>query len=104
MNTENNAFFKNKKPIIIGSIAVILIGIAAFFIFRKHKPAEMQQAYAKYIEGYTSGTISKKSFIRIQLASQVKTMGELGKPDERNLFSFSPAVKGKTYWIDAQTV
>ncbi|RAJ24954.1 alpha-2-macroglobulin family protein [Pedobacter cryoconitis] len=104
MNAENNAFFKNKKPVLIGSIAVILIGIAVFFIFRKHKPAEMQQAYAKYIEGYTSGTVSKKSLIRIQLASQVKTMGELGKPDERNLFSFSPSVKGKTYWIDAQTV
>ena len=91
MNTEQNVFFKNKKPILIGSIAVILIGIAAFFILRKHKPAENQQVYAKYIEGYTSGTVSKKSFIRVQLASQVKTMGELGKPDERDLFSFSPS-------------
>ncbi|KIO75387.1 membrane protein [Pedobacter lusitanus] len=104
MNIEQNIFIKNKKPFLIGSIAVILIGIAAFFIFRKHKSAEDQQAYAKYIEGYTSGTVSKKSFIRIQLAGQVKTMGEIGKPDERNLFSFSPSVKGKTFWIDAQTI
>ncbi|QNK64179.1 hypothetical protein H7F33_06745 [Pedobacter sp. PAMC26386] len=104
MTAEKNAFLKNKKSILIGSITAILIGIAVFFVFRKHKTAEAQQAYAKYIEGYTSGTISKKSFIRIQLTSQVKTMGELGKPDQRNLFSFSPSIKGKTYWIDAQTV
>jgi hypothetical protein len=29
---------------------------------------------------------------------------ELGKPDNRDLFSFSPSIKGKTYWLDAQTV
>lgn len=92
------------KPVIIGTIAVILIGIAAFFVFRKDKPADYNKAYAKYVEAYTSGTISKKSFIRVQLASQVQTMGDIGKPDSRELFSFSPAVKGKTYWIDAQTV
>lgn len=105
MKLEGPTFLKqNIKPILIGSVAVILIGIAAFFIFRKPKPSESKLAYAKYVEAYTSGTVSKKSFIRVQLASQVKTMGDLGKPDERNLFSFSPAVKGKTYWIDAQTV
>lgn len=95
---------KNIKPILIGILAVILIGIAAFFVFRKDKKADYNQDYAKYLEAYTSGTISKKSYIRLQLASQVKTMGNIGEPDSRDLFSFSPAVKGKTYWIDAQTV
>jgi len=106
MNPEKTNFLKkNIKPIFIGTIAVILIGIAAFFVFRKKQVnSEAKLAYAKYVEAYTSGTVSKKSFIRVQLASQVKTMGDLAKPDERNLFSFSPAVKGKTYWIDAQTV
>ena len=106
MNPEKSTFLKkNIKPILIGSIAVILIGIAAFFVFnKKNSGSESKLAYAKYVDAYTSGTVSKKSFIRLQLASQVKTMGDLAKPDERNLFSFSPAVKGKTYWIDAQTV
>ena len=105
METGKSTFLqKNKKPVLIGAIAVILLGITAIFVFKKHKSLDNQQLYAKYIDSYTSGTISKKSFIRIQLASQVKTMGEIGKPDERNLFSFSPAVKGKTYWIDAQTI
>ena len=105
MHPGNSIFTKkNIKPAIAGSIAVILIGIAAIFVFRKNKPADYNQAYAKYVEAYTSGTISKKSFIRVQLTSQVKTMGDIGKPDSRDLFSFSPAIAGKTYWIDAQTV
>jgi uncharacterized protein YxeA len=106
MNPEKSTFIKKHlKPILIGSTAVILIGIAAFFIF-KNKPAstEGKQAYAKYVQAYTSGTVSKKSFIKVQLASEVSTMGEMGKPDERKLFSFSPSLKGKTYWLDAQTV
>jgi uncharacterized protein YfaS (alpha-2-macroglobulin family) len=106
MNPEKSTFIKKHlKPILIGSTAVILIGIAAFFIF-KNKPAsaEAKQAYAKYVQAYTSGTVSKKSFIKVQLASELSTMGEIGKPDERKLFSFSPSLKGKTYWLDAQTV
>lgn len=105
MNPEQTTpLRKNTRPIIIGIIAVTLLAVAAFFIFRKNKPAGNQQAYAKYIEAYTSGTLSKKSFIRIQLTSGVKTMGEIGKPDERDLFSFVPSIKGKAFWIDAQTV
>ncbi|RZM19470.1 MAG: hypothetical protein EOO88_37955, partial [Pedobacter sp.] len=57
-----------------------------------------------YITAYTSGTVSKKSFIRLELASQVKTMGDMGVADNRDLFSFSPSVKGKAFWVDAQTV
>lgn len=105
MNPEKSTFLhKNIKPVLIGSIAVILIGIAAFFIFKKKKSTGDKQRYAKYIEAYSSGTLSKKSFIRVQLAGQVKNMAEIGKADERRLFSFSPSVKGKAYWIDAQTV
>lgn len=104
MKAGKDLFLKNIKPIVIGTIAVILIGVAAFFIFRKHKPANYNQAYVKYVEAYTSGTVSKKSPIRLQLTGMVKTIGDLGKADERKLFSFSPALKGKTYWVDAQTV
>lgn len=31
-------------------------------------------------------------------------MSDIGVADSRDLFSFSPSVKGKAYWIDAQTV
>ncbi|SHE60758.1 alpha-2-macroglobulin family protein [Pedobacter caeni] len=102
--TQSPFIQKNKKGIIIGSVAVVLIGLAALFFFKKERPKDYNQAYSKYIEAYTSGTVSKKSFIRLHLASQVKTMSDVGVADARDLFSFSPSVKGKTYWIDSQTL
>ena len=92
----------NKKYILIGILAAC-IGIGAFFFFNKKKPQD-NQAYAKYIDSYTSGTISKKSYIRVHLANAVPTVTDLGKPDERNLLSFSPKIKGKAFWIDPQTI
>ena len=94
-----------KKAIFIG---VLVISVAAFAImyFNKNnkKTLEENQAYAKYIEGYTSGTISKKSFIRMHLANAAEGMQDLGKADSRDLFDFSPSIKGKAFWIDPQTV
>lgn len=92
----------SKKYILIGVLAAIIAG-AGYFIFKKKKHQD-NQAYAKYIESYTSGTISKKSFIRIHLASAVKNLTDLGKPDDRELLDFSPNIKGKIFWIDAQTI
>ncbi|WP_214226533.1 MG2 domain-containing protein [Pedobacter sp. B4-66] len=105
MESPRSSFIqRNKKPLIIGSVAVVLLGIASVFFFKKEKPKDYNQKYSKYIEAYTSGTISKKSFIRVHLASEVKTMSDVGVADSRDLFSFSPSVKGKAFWIDAQTV
>lgn len=89
---------------LIGATAAVLIGIGAFFFFKKERPKDYNQQYSKYIEAYTSGTVSKKSFIRVHLANEVKTVSDVGVADSRDLFSFSPSVKGKTYWIDAQTL
>ncbi|SMC97853.1 alpha-2-macroglobulin family protein [Pedobacter africanus] len=93
-----------KKRMLIGATAAVLIGIGAFFFFKKERPKDYNQQYSKYIEAYTSGTVSKKSFIRVHLANEVKTVSDVGVADSRDLFSFSPSVKGKTYWIDAQTL
>jgi len=106
--SNRSVFKKYWKRILGGVIAALVIGIGvgylAVYLLKKNKPNDYSQQYSKYITAYTSGTVSKKSFIRLQLASQVKTMSDLGVADDRNLFSFSPSVKGKAYWIDAQTV
>lgn len=105
MKHNSPSFFqKNKKGIVIGIATLLVLGVGTLFFFKKERPKDYNQQYSKYIEAYTSGTVSKKSFIRIHLASQVKTMSDVGLADSRELFSFSPSVKGKAYWIDAQTV
>ncbi|WP_276091513.1 MG2 domain-containing protein [Pedobacter sp. JY14-1] len=89
---------------IVAAVLVLAVAFGAFFFFRKHRQREDQQKYSKYIEAFTSGTVSKKSFIRVQLAGQVKTVNDIGVADQRDLFHFSPSVKGKTFWVDAHTV
>ncbi|WP_456153993.1 MG2 domain-containing protein [Pedobacter sandarakinus] len=93
-----------KKFLFVGLLALSIAAIAFVFFKKKRESNEDKQAYAKYIEAYTSGTISKKSFIRVHLTNPATGMQDLGKPDARELFDFSPSISGKTYWIDPQTV
>ncbi len=93
-----------KKFIFLGLLAVSIAAILFIYFRHKKKSNEENQAYAKYIEAYTSGTISKKSFIRVHLANAATGMQDLGKADSRELFDFSPSISGKAFWIDPQTI
>lgn len=68
------------------------------------KPIEVDPAFGAYISGYTAGTISKASAIRIRLAADYEGEIKLNEPLKEELFSFTPAIKGKTYWIDSRTI
>ena len=61
-------------------------------------------AYAKYVEAYSTGVISKSAVIRVQLASNASTTHSIGQEVKEKLFTLSPAVKGKTIWVDAKTI
>ncbi len=61
-------------------------------------------AYAKYVEAYSTGIVSKTSAIRVQLAANATTTHSIGQEVKEKLFTLSPAVKGKTVWIDARTI
>ncbi len=72
-----------------------------------NKPKKLVQIdpeFSKYIEAYTSGTVSKKSVVRIQLATDASVTHALNEPIKKDLFSWSPMVEGKAYWIDARTI
>ena len=87
-------------------IAVFLF--AFFFIFsackHKAKVAEVDAEFAKYIGAYTSGVISKKNTIRIQLAGDASTTHSINETIKEDLFSLSPNVEGKAFWVDARTI
>jgi hypothetical protein len=61
-----------KKILFIALLGISIVAI--YFLFFNKKKAQDNQAYAKYVEAYTSGTISKKSFIKVHLASAVKSV------------------------------
>jgi len=71
---------------------------------RKNKLIEVDPAFSKYIDAYTSGVISKKNTVRIQLATDAAVTHAVNETVKDALFDFSPAVAGKAYWVDARTI
>ncbi len=71
---------------------------------QQQKLVSVDPGFSKYIESYTSGVVSKKSAIRIQLAGETNITHTVNETISADLFDFSPSVKGKAYWIDARTI
>ncbi|QEC53300.1 hypothetical protein EDD80_10335 [Anseongella ginsenosidimutans] len=65
---------------------------------------EVDPAFAKYIESYTTGTISRQSPVRIRLASEVPSLYEEGAELPASLFRFEPGIEGKAYRTDPGTI
>ncbi len=96
---------RNHLPRIFpGSLTILLLTILCAACSKKKTILESDPGFSKYIEAYTSGVISKKNTIRIQLASEVSTSHALNETIQQNLFSFSPSVAGKAYWTDERTI
>ncbi|PUZ28965.1 hypothetical protein DCC81_05695 [Chitinophaga parva] len=82
----------------------ILAGLATIFHGCKRARKTINPEFAKYIEAYTTGVISKQSTIRVQLANAVNVTHADNEPVDKSLFDFSPGIKGKAYWVDATTI
>ncbi len=89
-----------------GIICLLFFGclITLVSCSKKEKWLETDPAFAKYVEAYTSGIVSKTSVIRIQLAADASTTHTVGQPVKETLFSFTPSVKGTAVWLDARTL
>ena len=75
-----------------------------FPVTTKANYAAINPAFGKYLDAYTSGVVSKKNTIRVQLASDAATTHVVNETIKETLFTFSPAVEGKAYWTDARTI
>jgi alpha-2-macroglobulin len=71
---------------------------------KKEKWVDVDPAFSKYIDAYTTGIISKTTAVRIQLAADANTTHAVGEAVKDDLFDFSPSVKGKAFWLDARTI
>ncbi len=86
----------------------LLLFIVLFFVFSCNKKKEEAATprnpdFAMYVSGYTSGMISVASGIRIILTDDIAGVIP-GSEAEKSLFSFSPSIQGKAYWIDMHTL
>ena len=81
-----------------GLFLILLTVIAGFSSCKSNQKDIIPSAeYAPYVNAYTGGVISQNSTIRIEL-TQDQPMVDLNQELKDNPFSFSPSLKGKTYW------
>ncbi len=59
--------------------------------------------FATYVTAYTGGIISQSSAIRVELAQDLP-MVDLNNEVPGKPFSFSPSLKGKTFWVNNHTI
>jgi hypothetical protein len=64
----------------------------------------MNPAFSAYISAYTAGVVSSESVIQVRLAQEVIIPSKVGTETDATVFSFSPSIKGKTYWLDTRTL
>ncbi|WP_207495494.1 alpha-2-macroglobulin family protein [Aridibaculum aurantiacum] len=91
------------SPLFISGMLLLFITLISS-CNNKKEIAQVDPEFSKYIEAYTSGVVSKKNSIRIQLTSDVSTTHAVNETIKEELFDFSPAVKGKAYWTDERTI
>lgn len=95
-----------KIAIAVMATAVVVLGIFYFTTSKGSKPSPsyINPAFSEYIASYTAGVISSASSIRIVFAKSMVDSALVGAETPVRLFSFDPAVKGKTIWQNTRTV
>ncbi len=95
-----------ERPVLSRFPAYLLPLILMLLLFAcKQKQEEVvpSSQYAPYVNAYTGGVISQNSTIRIEL-SQDQPVVDLNTEIKNSPFSFSPSLKGKSYWISNNTI
>jgi len=59
---------------------------------------QADESFSEYISAYSTGKLSSRSPITVQLADTVAT-GKRNAVDPTSLFSFEPAIRGKATWV-----
>lgn len=83
-------------------LGITLITLFAFSSCSK-KNASINPEFSQYISAFTYGNISPESYIQVELTQELPAV-ELNAEVSEKLFSFSPALKGKTVWINNNTL
>ena len=90
---------KHCSKILTAIFALALLGSAC----HRNKPVEPSELFAPYISAYTGESVSSDASIRIAFTQEMGAV-EKNTPVEEQLFSFSPSLKGTTYWEDGHTL
>ncbi|MGC1244010.1 MAG: MG2 domain-containing protein [Chryseosolibacter sp.] len=96
------------KKIAVAAVAagLAITGILYFTsdTVKTNPRADINPAFAEHIASYTTGIIPSGSPLTVVLNNDVIDSTLVGKETETELFDFSPALSGKTVWLDRRTV
>ena len=82
----------------------VIVALVAISCNKQDQVKKADPAFGQYITSFTSGYISKTSFLTIHLAEGSRQFTEPQAEIESELFNFSPDAEGKAYWIDNSTI
>ena len=101
-------FLKMRRRILlIGLPAAVILAVAVILIVRAGDPLKFLKpdpGFREYINGYTSGVISTRSAIRIQLTQPYADSIMMSKKMDPALFRFDPGLEGELVWLDTRTL
>ena len=88
----------------IWKLFLLTCGLTALFsACNRHHETIPSMDFANYISAYTGGSIASDEPIRVVFAQDVES-AEIGKNIEKNVFSFSPSLKGHAFWENSHTI
>lgn len=67
-------------------------------------PVEVNPAFAQFIAEFTSGQVSANGEIAVRMRDDVQMKNNKGERPAKEVFSFSPAIAGHSYWADERTL
>ncbi|MEJ7645057.1 MAG: MG2 domain-containing protein [Chryseolinea sp.] len=95
-----------KVGVTLLAAGVVALGVFYITTSKGKKPVAIfvDPAFGEYVSSYTTGIIASGSTIRIVLTADAVDSSQVAREASVKLFSFSPAVNGKTIWLDRHTV
>ena len=82
---------------------IVLIILSLNFLTSCNKEIAPASEFAPYISAYTGNLVHPSSTIQIELVNGQADV-EANTEVKSKLFSFSPSLKGKTYWVNDRTI
>jgi uncharacterized protein YfaS (alpha-2-macroglobulin family) len=90
-----------KKIAFRSALIAVLIPLCTFLSCQREiVPAS---EFVPYISAYTGGLIYPSSTIQVELVNEQEDV-EINAEVKDKLFSFSPSIKGKAYWVNNRTI
>ena len=96
-----------KRSIVIISLGVaVLLSVVIIFAVKgnKHVFKRVNPAFKQYVQGFTSGVVSTHASVKIKLNEDFVDTSLFNTPVDKEVFAFSPSIRGKAYWLDARTI